>query len=524
MTDGHAAELGPPPSAPKMGHASSFLGIIVPREGCLRGCVDDLRNFSHEFSVPLERALSTPVGPRWKLQQFAGSRALRRLEQRHPGVTKDGNRWVRACFAGLSMGDHWAPALAQASHEGLLAACGALVPEEKLVLGSPLPRSPSRHYSGVCIDDEVGVQFFTCVPEKVPPFNPDAPPQGRDLEACALAEAAYVKAGLQIHPKKKERRVRVFKAWGAQFEGDTGTVSMERTRLVSLCICTARVTAHGVVSERVLQKLLGLRAFAFQFRRPLFAIFQGAYHVSHPSGNPGTPFRRDLVQELQLASVLGLVADLKEQVCPVAFATDASPEGAGIVGCKVGTPVAAEIFRRADLRGFHARLLSPISAYLQEQGMGPQEPEFLLQSDVEERRQDPVEIQALEAGQPKYKGEAKMLGKMPSPVSEWFHKLALRSGWHKVPRMLEFRLDFVELFVGSSGITAAMHERGFVVGPAIKNESGWDLFDQGLFYLLLGLCLAGRIGMLWLSPPCRSFSVSRRPRLRSTEHPLCCCI
>ena len=148
------------------------------------------------------------------------------------------------------------------------------------------------------------------------------------------------------------------------------------------------------------------------------------------------------MQELQLASVLGLVADLKEQVCPVAFATDASPEGAGIVGCKVGTPVAAEIFRRADLRGFHARLLSPISAYLQEQGMGPQEPEFLLQSDVEERRQDPVEIQALEAGQPKYKGEAKMLGKMPSPVSEWFHKLALRSGWHKVPRMLEFRLDF----------------------------------------------------------------------------------
>ena len=83
--------------------------------------------------MPLERALSTPVGPRWKLQQFAGSRALRRLEQRHPGVTKDGNRWVRACFAGLSMGDHWAPALAQASHEGLLAACGALVPEEKLV-------------------------------------------------------------------------------------------------------------------------------------------------------------------------------------------------------------------------------------------------------------------------------------------------------------------------------------------------------------------------------------------------------
>ena len=520
----NAAELGPPPSAPKMGHASSFLGIIVPREGCLRGCVDDLRNFYHEFSVPLERALSTPVGPRWKLQQFAGSRALQRLERRHPGVTKDGTRWVRACFAGLSMGDHWAPALAQASHEGLLEACGALIPDEKLVLGSPLPRSPSRHYSGVCIDDKVGIQVFNCAPEKVPPFNPDAPPEGRDLEACALAEAAYVKAGLQIHPKKKERRVRVFKAWGAQFEGDTGTVSMDRTRLVSLCVCTARVAAHGVITERVLQKLLGLWAFAFQFRRPLFAIFEVAYHVSHPSGNPSTPFRmpRGLVQELQLASVLGLaaVADLKAQVCPVVFATDASPEGAGIVGCKVGMPVAAEIFRRADMRGFHTRLLSPISAYLQEQGMGPQEPEFLLQSGVEEMRRDLLETQALEARQPRWQGEVKMLSEMPSLVSEWFHKLALRSGWSQVPKLPEFRLDFVELFGGSSGITAAMHERGFVVGPAIEMKSGWDLFDQSLFYLLLGLCLAGRIGMLWLSPPCRSFSVARHPRLRSTESPL----
>ena len=53
--------------------------------------------------------------------------------------------------------------------------------------------------------------------------------------------------GCRFTLRKKSAAFRVFKAWGAQFEGDTGTVSMERTRLVSLCICTARVTAHGVV-------------------------------------------------------------------------------------------------------------------------------------------------------------------------------------------------------------------------------------------------------------------------------------
>lgn len=34
------------------------------------------------------------------------------------------------------------------------------------------------------------------------------------------------------------------------------------------------------------------------------------------------------------------------------------------------------------------------------------------------------------------------------------------------------------------------------------------------------MCLAGRIGILWLAPPITSFSVARHPRLRSKMHAL----
>ena len=116
----NGAEHPPPPSAPKMGHASSFIPIVVPKEGCVRGSLDDLRNFYHEFVVPVERALSTPVGPAWVVRDFRVAQALQALEAQRPEVNLRANTAIFACFAGLSMGDHWAPLIAQMSHERVL--------------------------------------------------------------------------------------------------------------------------------------------------------------------------------------------------------------------------------------------------------------------------------------------------------------------------------------------------------------------------------------------------------------------
>lgn len=62
--------------------------------------------------------------------------------------------------------------------------------------------------------------------------------------------------------------------------------------------------------------------------------------------------------------------------------------------------------------------------------------------------------------------------------------------------------------------------KGFVVGPPIDCKHGWNMKNKALFYWLLGMCLSGRIGILWLGPPPTSFTCVRKPRLRSQATPL----
>lgn len=121
----NARELPPPADGPKMGHPSSFLGIIIPQDCNLLGSLDDLRNFYREFVVSLDRAFSTPVGPTCDLAEWKGTRAYDQLLARHPHVASKKLGAVFMCFNGLSMGDHWAPLIAQESHERLLQTFGA---------------------------------------------------------------------------------------------------------------------------------------------------------------------------------------------------------------------------------------------------------------------------------------------------------------------------------------------------------------------------------------------------------------
>ena len=111
--------------------------------------MDDLRNFYHEFVVSLDRAFSTPVGPLWGSNEWKGTKAFQQLLARHPKISADKLRSVFMCFGGLSMGDHWAPLIAQEAHECLLQSFGALDPDEHLKFGEILPRAVHGHFSGV---------------------------------------------------------------------------------------------------------------------------------------------------------------------------------------------------------------------------------------------------------------------------------------------------------------------------------------------------------------------------------------
>ena len=491
----------------------------------------------HEFVVSSDRSFSTPVGPFWSLQEWRGTRAVDRLMARYPHRNLKADTPVLMCFSGLSMGDHWAPTVAQESHENLLQHFDALRPEEHLRFGQLFPRAPLGHVSGICVDDKVNIQL---VPSKRPEMFL------RDSQAVEAGDRAYSAAGLSYHPKKRVRRASTFTAWGAEIQGKEGLLGAKRSRLCSLSFASGLAAKSPALTKKVLEVLLGCWAFCFQFRRPLFSIIHDLYHVGSPDGRHDSPFSpsRQIRQELLLLAVLGptSLTQLRSPVCPILYGSDASPDGAGMVKCNVGREVAQEVFRRADPRGFHTRLLSRPAAYLHEIGFPL--PDHLVSNDFEEpdgveppeatipEESPQVDTQFVDDTQCKslrtqnrliLAESRKLWVKSLSPVA--LEELpdtveTKRPPKSKLSKTLGMKFDFLEIYTGSSRLSHAFAERGMVVAPPIDLKQGQEMMNSGLFYLILSLSLAGRIAVIWLAPPCSTFSSARHPQLRDSHDPL----
>jgi len=76
-------------------------------------------------------------------------------------------------------------------------------------------------------------------------------------------------------------------------------------------------------------------------------------------------------------------------------------------------------------------------------------------------------------------------------------------------------MDFLELYSGKGRMSRAFLLRGYNAMPPLDIESGFDLEFQAVLFWIINLLRCGRIRLLWLGPPCTSFSVARWPRLRS---------
>ena len=57
----------------------------------------------------------------------------------------------------------------------------------------------------------------------------------------------------------------------------------------------------------------------------------------------------------------------------------------------------------------------------------------------------------------------------------------------------------------------------FTVGPPLELLDGWDLLREDPFDLLVRLSTVGRIGLMFMGPPCTAYSLARCPRLRSVS-------
>ena len=77
----------------------------------------------------------------------------------------------------------------------------------------------------------------------------------------------------------------------------------------------------------------------------------------------------------------------------------------------------------------------------------------------------------------------------------------------------------LEVCGGKGGISMECRKAGVFCGPVIEIADGFDLLCGDLFMLLMRLCLAGRVWLAVLEPPCTTFSLARKPGLRDSRSP-----
>ena len=88
-------------------------------------------------------------------------------------------------------------------------------------------------------------------------------------------------------------------------------------------------------------------------------------------------------------------------------------------------------------------------------------------------------------------------------------------------RALACRFHFIEVFAGAAVVTASLSALGMVCGPPLElyDSEEFDLKYVHLLEWLTYMLLAGHLDSCMVEPPCTSFSIMRRPSLRSKARP-----
>lgn len=306
----------------------SMFSLIWLQEGqCFRVSADDLAEMYYTFKVPLARAKRNSIGAVFSPSELKHLSCYNPDEHYGPCVVS---------LAALAMGDSWAVEFAQQSHHNVLRYLGgSMLEHQSVAYRKPFPRSNFLEW--LSIDDHIGVQICSKSQLKHKTHL-------RDSEVFSRAEVAYQTVGLVQHPKKKQRGVTSGIFLGAEIDGVAGLVSAPGHRIGVLMLVTLLLAWKGTASPRLLSSVIGCWIHVL-FRRPVMAILSHSF--SDGRGIPQDQIFRLSAETRNELFALGLlgplcVADLRVQVAPRVFCTDASPSGAGICECPEAPHVVAE--------------------------------------------------------------------------------------------------------------------------------------------------------------------------------------
>ena len=457
-----------------------------PKTHFLSIAVTDRKDFYHQIKISDAKAVHNSVGPAVSekdvqhlgaYQEFLLRSATVRYDRSLHGDRLRGRTGLAPAFRSVLQGDHLGVDIATCAHINFLKMSNLLSDETSLRSGIAL-RDPNL-CQGLVIDDYFSISK-----------QPIGTPLDETRAAVLLEKARCVYAAHEIlgSPEKDElaSKAKVIGAVVNSSHAATSrglvTVGAPIEKRLSLSFITLELCTLSHTSDALHLCLIGGWISAFMYRRPLMSLFNRVFAlVDASSSDPNDPrmiaLPRLTANELVLASVLVplMVSEISAPWLEEVFCTDASQTHGGICKAVVGSDMNEILWKCSRAKGGYSRLLSPVEAALRRANA------------LEEVCED-------------------------TPVA---------NAPESVKRPLAFRFDFVEVFAGSAKVTHSMDSLGFSCCPPpdISESCEFDFMRTHVMEWLSYLIANRLVKAFMVEPPCTTFSIMRRPALRSKERP-----
>ena len=462
--------------------------LVDPASETLRVSVSDRKDYYHQIACSKNRASRNTIGAiaRSDAEQFGAfgvflqQKAISSYSRnKHGDLLRGNGRPLRKvpdalymAFGAILEGDHAGVEFATCAHSRILEDGGA-IEEPSHLLATKTLRSGDK-IQGLVIDD-----YFSISTEKqhVPGECSDS--ARRHQRALEI----YNKFGLLGSPQKDISAVEKGRVIGAEIDSSQATrrkgiakISSPAEKRYALSWLTFLVAQLGVSSDALHLALLGGWTSVAMFRRPLMGLMSQVFHVVDVEKfSPGSPrlvhLSREVKDELVMLAVFAplFVANVGAGFGTLLFATDASIGKGAIVQTSAPVSLQMVLHRVGKTKGAYSKLSS------------------LEEQDAELR-------------------------------SEWAAGQTYGGGPNKP---LAYNFDFIEIYAGSGKVTFYMSEMNWVVGPPIdlSESDEFNLEWHHVMRWLSFLISHKRIRAFMVEPPCTTYSIMRRPALRTKEKP-----
>ena len=458
--------------------------FLNPSSETLRISVSDRRDFYHQLRCTPAKAIRNTVGSldvkdlvkfkayeeymRCQVGPYTRSRHGDFLGQ--PAPRKRGGTTpsqLQIGFRGILQGDHGGVEFATESHTALLQKFNVLSDSEKITSGRAC--TSRKCMQGLVIDD-----FFAISVEP----NNSPPAESRAHLLHLQAQKAYQSEAILGSPSKDVIHADNAKVIGAYVDSRASTrrrgmvkIGYPPEKRYGLSWITLNVIQLQQITDSLHLSLLGGWVAALTFRRPMLGILNKAFLlVKEEHYDPKVP--KILPLSRQICDELILLAVLHPMMCSNAgakipdgiYATDASLDKGAIVSTRIPENLFVAMFRTARNKGNYTRLMTAYERVTEDE--------------------------------PGYEEQT-------------------------VPRPVVSKYGFIEIFAGAAVVSEEMKKLGFLVLTPVELSSSSE-FDVEASYVIewiTHLIAQGRVEAFMVEPPCTTFSIMRRPQLRSKMQP-----